>query len=354
MPLKVSAAVDLGYGHVKYACAQGGKVSLGAFPSYVSIGAGGTMRHSLAALGQLDLVTVQVGGRAYAVGNDSPLTGNAAAVRNRDPGFSTTNSYMALMLGALWSLKAEVIDLLVVGLPMNTLHLHDKELVRRLTGEHIVPDFRVDNRGDGASNIVVKVREVICIGQPVGALLDVSTTYPDIKSERAIVLDLGFNTLDVLAIEGGRPRTDRIDAFPGGVAGFIDELKRCVELSIRQQYPDIQENVDIPSHHYEQALRDNKPLLTGLGPIDLKPHAEVAAARLEQYLDKVANLIGEKGDITCAVLAGGGASLIEEPFRRRFRTIRNIVIPRDPEFSVVRGFLSLGRTMLLEREATHE
>jgi PRTRC genetic system protein D len=184
------------------------------------------------------------------------------------------------------------------------------------------------------------------IGQPVGALMDACRTMPEITEETAIVLDMGFNTLDLVCMADRKPRSDRSDAFPGGVAGYIDEIARSVNAWVKKNHPDINDELRLPSHHYEKALKENKPLRTGLGPIDLRPHARVAESRIEQYMDQVAAKLGIYSDISVAVLAGGGARLIEAAFRRRFPLVRKVIVANDPQFSVVRGYLNVGESQV--------
>lgn len=356
MPSNVVVAVDLGYGHVKYAVHRhgaSGEIAVNSFPSYVGLANNGVATRAYEALASLDLVTVNVAGRQYAVGKDSPLTGKTTNDRTLAADFSATDPYMALMMGALWHAKEPVIELLVVGLPMNTLVANSAQLIQRLKGSHTIPNFRSGNRGDGSDNIVVTIREVKVVGQPIGALLDASTQRPDIKDQTALVIDLGFNTLDVLTCEGGKPRAERSDAFPGGVAGYIEQISQGVVAWAKKAHPELREDLDIPTHKYEKALRERKPLLTGLGPIDLQPHVRAANSTLEAYMDRVANIVGPAGDITFALLAGGGAPYLEGPFRMRYPNIRDVLIPHDNQFSVVRGFMKVGLSILAQREAAH-
>jgi plasmid segregation protein ParM len=343
---KSITAIDLGYGHVKFATRGASDGPMSSFPSYVGIGTGGTSQFALQGLGRIDVVNVVVNGRQYVVGPDAALVRSTAADRNRDTSYSTSDQYMALMLGAFWQLKQTVIDVLVIGLPMNTLQIHAKTLKEKMLGVHTIPNFMTGNRGDGTDNLVVSVKDVYVIGQPVGALMDVCRTTPEITGGSAIVLDMGFNTLDLLCMENRKPRSDRSDAFPGGVAGYIDEIARSVNEWVKKTYPDITDQLRLPSHHYEKALKENKPLQTGLGPIDLQPHAKVAESRIEQYMDQVAAKLGIYSDISVAVLAGGGARLIENAFRRRFPLVRRVIVADDPQFSVVRGYLNVGESQV--------
>lgn len=351
-PPKVSAAIDLGYGHVKSAIKVGEQIRTDTFPSYVGIASSPASMAGLAGFAELDVIEVDVRGRRFLVGPDSPKTRTINAERNRDSSYAATDQYMALMLGMLHRMRLSEIDVLVVGLPMNTIEANAAQLRERLTGRLDVPGF--DRRIGGTTTVVV--REVIVLGQPVGALLDASSRDPDLQRKTTIVLDWGWNTLDILGIEGGKPRKDRITAFQGGVAGYIDEVAKSVNAWVRQKHPNVREKLRLSAHLYEEALRTGKELETSLGPIDLKPHAKAASAMVDQCFDQVAAILGEDtGSITAAVLAGGGTELVnaEAHFRRRFPLITNVIVPDDPQFSVVRGFLAAGLKRLQALQAQH-
>ena len=348
----VSAAADIGYGHVKTAVKHGDMIKTDTFPSYVGIASSPTSMAGLAGLAALDVVEVDIRGRRFLVGPDSPKTRTINAERNRDSSYASTDQYMALMLGALHRMRLPEIDVLVVGLPMNTIEANGAELRHRLTGKHLVPAF--ERQGHGLTEVVV--REVLVLGQPVGALLDASSRDPELQRKTTIVLDWGWNTLDILGIEGGKPRKDRITAFQGGVAGYIDEVAKSVNAWLRQTHPHVREKLRLSAHLYEEALRAGKPLETSLGPIDLAPHIKSASAMVDQCFDQVAAILGEDtGSITAAVLAGGGTKLVnaEAHFRRRFPLISNVIVPADPQFSIVRGFLAAGLKRLQTMQSSH-
>lgn len=336
---KVVAAIDLGYGHTKFAkFDDSGSMTVDSFPSFVGVGASG--KAGLETLGSLDVVSVNLAGNVLTVGKDSANARGAQMGRNTDEGFSSTPQYAALMMGALAYLDLPRIDVLVIGLPMHTLRANSAQLRERYRGTHDVP--MLGNRKKFKRE-TVEIGEVIVVGQPVGALMDACANRPDIQDDCSIVLDMGFHTLDVLGMEARKPRADRVDGIPGGVSGYINAVSESVRDWFNQQPGAKGAELRLPIHQYETALRTGKPMRTGIGPIDLSQHRAQADATIAQYLDKVASIIKDYGDITVAVLAGGGAKLIEAPFKARFPLIRNVMIPDEPNFSVVRGFLHVAK-----------
>jgi PRTRC genetic system protein D len=339
-------AVDLGYGHVKVETrSQAGALVRDCFPSFVALGSDGGSA-ALESFARLDLLSVQVNQRSYVVGKDS--VPRQTIERNREAAYSQTDAYMALMLGALWHARREVIDVLVVGLPMNTLRTYSKLLKQRLVGRHVIPDFRCGNRGDGRADISVEVRAVVVLGQPVGAFLAACESKPELREETSLIVDMGFNTLDILGMENMKPRPDRIDAFQGGVAGYIDELIKSINSDMKAKFPGIHAELNLSSAKVEQALRDKNAIKTGLGPVNIANHSRQADALLDAYMERLATKLGSYGDISLAVLAGGGATLIERAYRRKFPLTRNVLIAPDPQFSIVHGFLLYAEDKLRE------
>lgn len=341
-------AIDLGYGHVK---AKTSTQSL-VFPSFVTPVVGDTDVAGTN-FGRADVVTVKVGSRRYTAGKDSELTMTAHMERNRDASYASSEPYLALMRVAFWYLRMETIDLLVVGLPMSTFHSNQKQLVEILEGTHEIPRFQMDARGVDGETTTVTVRKVLVLPQAVGALFSAAAEDQSIRNSRAMVLDLGFHTLDVLCSASMRPLSDRKGAVPGGMAGFIDALQSSLSAEVTADVPTIRGNFSLPSYLYEGALRGSeRKIAVSSGTYSLEPHIVNAQSRLIQYLDQASTLTRGYSDMQVAVLAGGGASLLEPVIRDRFPGLRNIVMAKDPQMAIANGYLICGEDML-DRIADH-
>ena len=347
-------AVDIGYGHCKGATrTASGELLLHSFPSFSTLATSSSATAGLSQLSSLDILQVQVNNLQFVVGKDSTHFLSHNLPRSRGEDFSMSEQYLALLKGMLWYLGHETIDLLVVGLPLNTARAFSAPLQKRLVGTHAVPNFRMGSRTSGSDDLMVKIKQVMVVGQPIGALTDALAYRPSLSKTAAIVLDMGFNTLDMLGMSDGKPQPQQAHAFTGGVASYIDEVSKSVTEWVRQTNPSIRTEFRISSHLYEKALRDRTPLKTSLGDIDLEPHRWSAEALLDQYMDLVDQQLGNQAEINLAVLAGGGARLIEPAFRRKFPLIKNIIISTDPQFSIVKGFLMLGHSVVTRPASMH-
>lgn len=345
-------AIDVGHGHVKalfrrHNHLHGSTIEQVTFPSHAQPVSGANDASASMAAG-LKVVQVSVGSRFYRVGKEIELAVDAGVERNRDDNYSRTPDYLALVYGALHYCGVKDIDMLVVGLPLTTLASNREDLINRLKGEHEVPAFSKDEAAAGKTVRVV-IRNVVVLAQALGALFAACDQDPQLAEpqERLLVLDYGWHTLDVLAAKGMRPYPERLGAIQGGVALFIDNMQRSVADTIRRERPELSGDFKVPSSIYEDALKSGKPSITlGPGKYQVGMHQGVALDRLRSDLQKAVSLIQTSSDITCIVLAGGGAPLLLEPVRSVFTGVSRVLVLKDSQFAIARGYLAFGETRL--------
>ncbi len=345
--------IDVGHGHVKalnrYNDPLTGQfVRKVIFPSLAQPISGANDASASMAAG-LNVVKVNVGNRWFRVGKDIDLAVDASVERNRDDNFTRTPDYLALVHGALHYCGVQEIDMLVVGLPLTTLASNREDLIARLKGAHEVPAFNLADAAAGKTVRVV-IHEVVVLAQALGALFAACEQEQQLSSpsERVLILDYGWHTLDVLASKGGRPFPHRLGALPGGVASYIDNLQRSVADTIRKNHPGLSGNFRVPSGIYEDALKTTSPCVTlGPGTFQLGLHDSVAVERLRNDLQSAVPLIQTSADITSIVLAGGGARLLRDPVRSVFPGINRVVVLDDPQFAIARGYLAFGESRAL-------
>lgn len=340
--MSIIAAIDLGYGHTKWAVHAAGTVTQDSFPSLApaamagpSIG-GGTAR--------LKVVRVQVGGRDFLVGPDAADAADIRSERLRDTAYCTTEPYQALMMGALAFMRQPVIDVLVLGLPLTTLAAYREQLEAKWTGRHTVPASHTLGTDQGPQT--VQVRRVVVIAQPVGALLGTTSEHPSIREEKNLVIDLGYFTLDFLVSNGLRAVEQRSGAVEGGMSGYYDALHVATAKAYHKQYGGVPGAFRMQHHMYEDAiLHKGRVLRTSAGPVDLTAPMQEAALKLNEYLDTVAARIQGGDDILNVVLAGGGAELLRDRFKARFPQMSNLLTPKRPQFAICEGLLQVGQNV---------
>lgn len=337
-------AVDIGHGHVKIVHRPTSSVlRQEAFPSFAVPSPSNVVKKNSVTSG-LNVMTVEVDGTYFRVGKDSAYTGTSIQ-RNRDENYSTTPAYHALMKGAFSIAAIEDIDLLVVGLPLSTLESNEQRLIDKLTGTHEVAPFTVP--GSKEPRTKVTVRRVEVLAQPISALFSAVRKDPSLLQRRILTWDLGYHTLDLIMSHGLKPFIDRSGAVPGGVAKYIDEIQKSVEVEVRACNSQISGQYRAPAEIYEDALRSPSPRQVALnvGDINIEPHLQGANASLELDISKGIAAVGNLTDISAFIIAGGGASILHPILKKNYPEIFRMAVLDDSQFAVARGYFFFGEAL---------
>lgn len=170
--------------------------------------------------------------------------------------------------------------------------------------------------------------EVIVIPQGYGV-------FEDVGLQNVIILDIGFNTLDVYVSEGGRVVRDECISIHGqGMENVIEPLQRHI---IRKH--------NLPAttkHQVEMAVRGDNKIYKDGKLLDIRNDADTILAAWSGEL--VSNLrSGSWGRrlnmVEKVVIAGGGAYWFQLDNPKEFGD--RLMQLKDPEFSNVRGFLKV-------------
>lgn len=337
----VVRAIDVGYGNTKYVSHHqyGSEVECSLFPSiapHASVGAD----LSSGVFQRRNTVVVDVNGVNYEVGKDARLAQDASYGRILDPAFSLTDSYMALVRGALFYMGQEEIDMLVVGLPVNTHDQYESELSKRLRGQHRIP--KVVRNADqvlvpSAASVTVNVKDVRVVPQPIGAFFDYAISkniYGRMRGEMNLIIDPGFYTLDWIVAHGVKVNNARSSAHPGGMSAILAAMAESIGKKLGAQISDVTT--------IDEALKNGtKPRFFGK-EMDISEEIKLGKEKARQFVNVLANKVGNKGvDIDNIVIAGGGAHFFRDVIAEKFPN-HHLEIVREPVFSNVRGFQLAG------------
>jgi len=323
----VVRAVDVGRGNTKFiAGMKNGEPQCAMFPSqahpseiaYEHEGWGVSRKTT----------SIPVNGLVYEVGPDVNLASDVfnANMLQHDR-YAETPEYLALVLGALHYMQLDVLDLLIVGLPVATFKLkrHVAALERRLSGVHTLAKGRQ-----------VLVRRVKAIAQPAGALIYhglVQNRVAQLRKERSLIVDPGRRTFDWIVTQGMQQIDKRSHSVP---RGMHDVLQAIVEGISR-----------ITGAHYREyelvdsALRTGKKLLVFQKEYDMAQHFAIARKIPEQAVAEMMHYVGDAGDINNIILVGGGAFFYKPALKAAFpnHTIHEL---KDSIFANVKGFQYAG------------
>ena len=168
---QIARAIDVGYGNTKFVTLlQQESIQCGMFPSIAPQASSGPDL-SGGLMQRRNTVVVEVDGVKYEVGKDARLAQDASHGRVLDPDYSMTDTHMALIRGALHYMLQPSIDLLVLGLPVNTWESYHDALAKKVIGKHKLPS-RDRNKPDEIFEVEIRACRVI--PQPLGAFFDYS------------------------------------------------------------------------------------------------------------------------------------------------------------------------------------
>lgn len=330
----VVRAIDVGYGNTKYSSLiTGGDIQCGMFPSLAPQASSGPDLAS-GLMQRRNTVVVEVDGVNYEVGKDARLAQDSTHGRVLDPDYSMSNAHMALIRGALYYMGQPTIDLLVLGLPVNTFEKYHKELAARVLGTHKIPS-RAHDGSSGTTEVTISNCRVI--PQPIGAFFDYSThagTYERMRSQMNLLIDIGYYTLDWLVADGVKMINARSGAHNGGMSAVLRAMADAIGSELGEQISDLS--------LLEEAIRTgSNPYFYGK-EFDISEHKKIGKAKAEQFVSVLVNKVGSSIDISNIILAGGGAEFFKDVLDDKFPKHR-IITAHDPVFANVRGFQRAGQ-----------
>lgn len=145
-------AIDLGFGNVKFVTEHqhGQPVRCDLFPALAPPRRSCTEDLGGGVMTQRNTAVIEVDGVGYEVGKDAELATDATYGRTLDGSYPETAQYLAMMRGALAYMGQSAIDLLVLGLPNNTISQYEAKLKEIGVGEHVVPEHAATARPECA------------------------------------------------------------------------------------------------------------------------------------------------------------------------------------------------------------
>lgn len=335
-------AVDVGYGHIKFSDGRNADLSIrtDSIPSQSPPARRDTKKDSGVIMSRRDTFIVPAGGRLYEVGRDVRLAlhGNHES-EVLDADFAMSDAYAARLYGAinymLPTLPSRTIDVLVLGLPLNTFPKHEAELGKKFVGPHAI-----NERGD-----TVDIKYCCVYPQPLGSYAAyISEAQKSAgKAPMALIIDPGYNTVDWFVCHGMVANEVRSDAVQRGMGAV---LRAIADEIIKKN------GFDATPAEVVRAI--DRGLVSGHGlemygnAIDLTKYMGAGNDVIEEAAQAVKNNVGSGSDIDVIVLAGGGASFYLEAVASKFPR-HKVVTLQDPALANVRGFHAMGEKVAYSR-----
>jgi plasmid segregation protein ParM len=327
MPIAIRS-IDIGYGFTKFSHKEiDGTLKFSSFESNAVL-----LDDSSRLNANYEIFQIPVGDQMYAVGDDTCLLSNITNVKPTHDDFVHSIEYEALVKGALCAMELAQIDILVLGLPVHLFSQYREQVKAKWKG-------RID-LGNGN---YVYIRNVIVVIQPMGAYRfhqknDINLRT-DNFSNRTLIIDPGWFTLDMLLIEGENPLMDSTDSFEMGVSGFLKRVAGAISRARNKNLP-------FPSSatltQVDEWVRGGEIQLYG-GNIraPISPYLSAGNEYIYKAIQHIYSNVQERERISHIVMAGGAAQIYVDAVREAFPHI-NIIVPIDPFYANVRGFQIIG------------
>jgi plasmid segregation protein ParM len=313
-------SIDVGYGDTKFVrTSSGGRIECDTFPSLAFTAQGVKPVDSLGS--RRRTAVVKIGDIRYEVGPDVLYAADRFVARNFHDRYIETDEYAALTAGAIAMMRVPHIDVLALGLPVETYMAKRKLLEKLMT-----------RSWDVGRKDPVEVRRVVVFAQPHGAMFSVASTTDGGKTlldSMSLVIDVGSRTFDYLAVQAMKV----FDGMSGSVNRGVSDVVRSIAEEISQDLAE-------PVRHMapiEEALR-KRTSIEVLG-------RSYPLSRFQPLINKVAKqavqqMLGSFPGVELfknVVVVGGGASLFRKAIETYFPS-HNVIVARDPVFANVRGF----------------
>jgi plasmid segregation protein ParM len=317
-------ALDLGSGWVKFNRLVNEKLEYMSFPSLAPRSTGRDLSISL--LGKRDTVVVSVEGTLYEVGPDSADLDTNDSTRNLNDQFIYTDQYRAAFYGALHYMGEETIDLLVVGLPLTTIH-RSADLKNICQGKHKIND-----------TTTVTVKEVLVLPQPMGGLYyclsqrDQREEFEFLDEETNLLIDPGYLTFDFLLTNGVKINDARSGAHPGGVSKVLRAICESLSNKFGVKYDNLSA--------VDKALERRRIKINGKAE-DLLEHIKYAKPAIEGSVNYMRNIAGDGADIGNIILFGGGQGIFAKTLANYYRN-HTIYVLGDAQEANVKGYQAAG------------
>lgn len=342
--ISVVRAIDVGYGNTKFTKSnfiEG--CGLDLFPSLAPLQTN-KVKDEDNLLNTGKTIDVEVNGAVYSVGVDARNSASTTFVRTLEENFSLSDTYMALIKGALYEMKIGKIEMLVLGLPLNVYDQYRLMLRSKIIGKHVLPNaFRTTNP-DCAEEVVCEILDVMVVPQPIGAFL--SYTVPRglnsrMSNEINMAIDIGRGTFDWFVTRGNNPIRARCGACFGGTSK--------IALNVANAHnPKIKENLSLMDQ-IEDSLYTKEDVHISKEYVNfLTRYHHVVSSTVRDAVNSMLATVGDTMDIVNVLITGGGAELYRKEIELALPH-NNIIMDENPIFSNARGFQLAGEQQMLNK-----
>ena len=199
----------------------------------------------------------------------------------------------------------------------------------------------------------MNVRDVIVFPQSYAAYVYASSMHSSLTRGRVLVVEPGWNTLDTLIVENGKPVPGTARPIEGSMGRVVQALQESMLSALKQISGSYNPRL-ITERDAEAALvahyasRPEDALVrTPMGELFVADHLRAIDAAVYTALEPMfAELSDHLPSITAICVSGGGAPVFQHVLRKRLPLIRDIYVSATPQFDVASGLLLVAQRAL--------
>jgi len=295
-------AVEIGFGDVKV---MGDGIKF-KFPTVVAYSGNGVLRGW-----NEEEKSYSFSGRRYIVG--SSALSHPEMFSSRDPEYLF--EFAPLFLYKAFELTGYKPDRVALGLAVGYYSKKDS-LVRKILS------FEVNGER-------VEIPESVVFPQAVGVWFDWADKNPDKVYGNYMVLDIGFNTVDVVFIKGGKVSREGSWMLEGeGTIKIVNHLADIIQQKVR---------VGLIPHNAKVLLERKSIVVYGKERNLERIIRKLSSDYSERLFSVLEARYGEKfRDLDRVIVGGGGAYYVRDFVPRKLKNLIEVI--EEPEFANARGF----------------
>jgi plasmid segregation protein ParM len=348
---KVARAIEIGFGTTSVVVSErNGSPIIKTFPSIanpldknrltdIDVGV---------SISKRKVIEVEVDGQLFEVGDQAYLSATDTSRVLNDDNVSQPQ-YKALLLGALYMIHDDVIDVLALGLPMNHWNKRD-ELKSLAEGVH---KFIGSER-------TIEVKKVIVIPQPVAGLVAYAQSLTqdkfdnEFKDMKVVCIDGGYLTIDVTTSHGMAVIERRSGATSNGFSTVLEEIRPTLSkafglTSITNDVIDAafwkhKGVVKVRGKKYPFPVCEGKTIDDKNTSVSFDVRSQIKSST-QIAANFVRNLVGDGSDVDLFVLFGGSIPSYVPAITKAYPE-NEIVVLDDNLTTVVMGLFGAAKQAL--------
>lgn len=320
---KIISAVDVGFGFTKYLQfnQKTNEYKPSIFPSFKSLAEPKNLGKGF--LKDRNTVLVNHLGADFEVGPDVELMTTGYSQKLLNSNYIYSDEYAILMKGALKLCNLKLIDILVLGVPVNKLEEGRKYLESTWKG-----GITLDSVNQ------VHIERVIVVPQPLGGFAYHASQTGNInklQTQRNLIIDPGYFTFDWLLVDQMKPMTGS-GSIESGISFFLKKIADQIGENTKN-YTTL--------NKIDKFFLDGAPFNYSGKAIDLEKYRPSADGILESAVQAMMSEVTDISNIDNIIVIGGASHIYLPAIKKHLK--REVQVAKGKSFSNILGYFIIGQ-----------